>query len=92
MEEKNFKFVGTNLARCNAFFILEKYLDKINVEIPNKNNLSNHTDSNIRESRDQSGKLNYISGDERIKSIYECDIVDLNDNKIKKIKSFFETT
>ena len=92
MEEKNFKFVGTNLARCNAFFILEKYLDKINVEIPNKNNLSNHTDSNIRESRDQSGKLNYISGDERIKSIYECDIIDLNDNKIKKIKSFFETT
>ncbi len=91
MEEKNIKFVGTNLARCNAFFILEKYLNNINVNIPDKNNLKNHTNSNIREGRDKSGKLNYISGNERIKSIYDCEVVDLGDNKkIKKIKSFFE--
>lgn len=90
MEKKNFKFIGTNLTRCNAFFLQINYLNKINIEISNLNNLKNHTNSNIRESRDQQGKLNYISGEDKIKNIYECEIFDLNDHKIKKIKNLFD--
>ena len=90
MEIKNFKFIGTNLTRCNAFFVQKNYLNEIKIEASNINDLSNHTKSNIRESRDQQGKLNYISGKDKIKSIYECEVFDLNDQKIKKIKNLFD--
>ena len=88
--KKKFKFVGTNLTRCNAFFVSEKYSDRISIKIPDPKNLLMHTNSNFRESRDESGKLNFKSGEDRIKEIYECKIFDLNDQKIKKIKNLFD--
>ena len=90
MIKKKFKFVGTNLTRCNAFFVSEKYSDRISIKIPDPKNLLMHTNSNFRESRDESGKLNFKSGEDRIKEIYECEIFDLNDQKIKKIKNLFD--
>ena len=54
-ERKNFSFVGTNLTRCNAFFVQNDYVNLINIKLPNQNDLFNHTNSNIRESRDKDG-------------------------------------
>ncbi len=90
MKEKNFSFVGTNLTRCNAFFVQNDYVNLINIKLPNQNDLFNHTNSNIRESRDKDGNLNYLSGSERIKNIFECEVFDLNENKIVKIQNLFK--
>ena len=46
---------------------------------------------NFRESRDKSGRLNFLSGKEKIKEIRECEVVDLsNQNKIAKIKDLIK--
>jgi|TARA_B100002003_G_scaffold172253_1_gene160229 hypothetical protein len=88
MESKNFVFVGTNYVRCNAFFVLKNYLDNIRTILPEKHNFELHTDSNIRESRDKYGKLNYVSGKDRLKLIENCEVVNLSnsESKILKIK------
>ena len=90
MQEKNFTFVGTNLTRCNAFFVHNNYSDFINTQLPDPENLSKHTNSNIRESRDKNDNLNYLSGNERIKNIFECEIFDIEDQKLKQIQNLFK--
>ena len=90
MQEKNFTFVGTNLTRCNAFFVHNNYSDYINTQLPDLDNLFKHTNSNIRESRDKNNNLNYLSGNERVKNIFECEIFDIEDQKLKKIQNLFK--
>ena len=70
------------------FFVLKNYLDNIRTVLPEKHNLELHTDSNVRESRDKYGKLNYISGKDRLKLIENCEVVNLSnsESKILKIK------
>ena len=73
--------------------IIKTYLKLIDNginNIPDPKNLLMHTDSNFRESRDEKGKLNFKSGGDRIKEIYECEIFDLNDQRLKKIKNLFD--
>ena len=89
MKEKNFSFVGTNLTRCNAF-VQNDYINLINIKLPNQNDLFNHTNSNIRESRDKNDNLNYLSGNERVKNIFECEIFDIEDQKLKQIQNLFK--
>ena len=86
MNKKNFVFVGTNLANCNAFFVSKKYIKKINLKIPKNNNLNYFSISNIRESRSKQNKLTYLSGQKKIKKIQNCKVIDLNDKKYQKIK------
>ena len=91
MKEKGFYFIGTNNFRNNAFFINKTFshneyfscLDKID-----DNNLSQHTDSLYKESRDKFGKLNFLKGNQRLDDIKECEIVDFTDQNgtLKKIK------
>jgi hypothetical protein len=83
MEKKNFIFLGTNIDWVNAFFISRKYIKKINLKIPQKKDLNIFTKSNIRESRDKKKNLNYLSGGDKIKVIWNCKIIDLSKKKIK---------
>ena len=69
------------------FFVSHEYLKNINLEITDINKLNKHTDSNIRESRDLNGKLSYLSGINKIKEISDCEVIDLTDNNLKKIKN-----
>ncbi len=91
MDKKNYYFIGTNLMRTNAFFISKnfsknEYFPQIKVD-----DISQILDVNFRESRDKSGKLNFLSGKEKIKEIRECEVVDLsNQNKIAKIKDLIK--
>ena len=52
------------------------------------NNLSQHTNSIYKESRDKLGKLNFLKGNQRLDDIIECEIVDFTDQNgtLKKIK------
>tara|TARA_B100000965_G_C19596512_1_gene760497 strand:+ start:1126 stop:2040 length:915 start_codon:yes stop_codon:yes gene_type:complete len=86
MNKKNFVFIGTNLANCNAFFISKKYIQNIKLKIPKKNNLESFIISNIRESRSKKNTLTYLSGLKKIKKIRDCEVVDLHNKKYKKVK------
>ena len=73
MEKKNFYFLGTNLQKNNAFFISKDFLKEKyfpNIEL---SDIKNYCNSNIRESRDQKGRLTYLTGKRKIEIIQECD-------------------
>jgi hypothetical protein len=81
MDKKGYYFIGTNLQKINAFFILKDFKKEEffkNIEIKS---LDNYTNSNIRDSRDENYKLSYLSGDKKIKEIEECKVINLKDNK-----------
>ena len=88
MNKKKYFFLGTNITCNNAFFILEDEVKRLNINLPKNDDLTKYTNSNIRESRSIEGKLTYLSGDQKIKEIENCEIVDLSNPKreIKKIK------
>ena len=86
MKKKNFYFIGTNSVRNNAFFIsndypIDQYFKNLKVE-----DTTYYVDSNIRESRDINGKLNYLSGEKKLKEIYDCEVIDLSSSEEKKVK------
>ena len=91
LNKKGYIFLGTNLLRTNAFFVLKKFKDKINLDLSNTNLLNKHVDSHIRESRNKKGRLNYLSGKNRLKEIENCEVVDLSDpeEKLVKIKDIY---
>lgn len=80
MKKKGFYFIGTNLLKNNAFFVSEnfpkeKYFPNIKIK-----KLNYYTDSNVRESRDERGNLNYLSGKNKIKQIRNCTVIDFSNN------------
>ena len=86
MVKKNYYFIGTNSARNNAFFIsndypMDKYFKNLKVE-----DIKYYVDSNIRESRDVKGNLNYLSKEKKIREIYDCEVIDLSSDIEKKVK------
>ena len=86
MAKKNFYFIGTASAKCNAFFVsndypMDKYFKNLKLE-----KISYYVDSNLRESRDIKGNLNYLSGEKKLKEIYDCEVVDLSSGIEKKVK------
>ncbi len=86
MKKKNFYFIGTNSVRNNAFFIsndypIDQYFKNLKIE-----DINYYVDSNIRESRDIKGNLNYLSGEKKLIEIYDCEVVDLSSDIEKKIK------
>ena len=86
LDKKGFMFLGTNLMRSNAFFVLKKFRNQIKINLPDTTNLGRYVDSNIRESRNKNGKLNYISGPKRLKEIENCEVIDLSTDEKKLLK------
>jgi len=86
MAKKNFYFIGTNSVRNNAFFIsdeypIDKYFKNLKIE-----DINYYVDSNIRESRDSKGNLNYLSGAKKLEEIYDCEVIDLSSDLKRKVK------
>ena len=86
MVKKNYYFIGTNSARNNAFFIsndypIDKYFKNLKIE-----DINYYVDSNIRESRDTKGNLNYLSKGKKLKEIHNCEVYDLSRDIEKKVK------
>ena len=78
--------MGSNLLRTNAFFVLKKFKDKINLDFPDINHLALHVDSHVRESRNKKGELNFLAGKDRIKEIENCEVIDLSNSEKKLVK------
>jgi hypothetical protein len=86
MKSKGFSFIGTNRTFINAFFVVKEEVRKLNLNLPDEKNLQKFTDSCVRESRSANGELSYLSGVNKLKSIRECEVIDLSNNNYKKIK------
>lgn len=82
MERNGLIFVGSNRVGNNAFFVNAKIVENINFEIPNKNTLEHFVDWRIRESRNLSGELSYLFGEEKLKAISKCKVLNLETNFI----------
>ena len=91
MNQKKYVYVGSNIACFNAFFVLESEVDKLNLNLPDKNDLTKYTTSYIRESRSIENKLNYLSGEQKLKEIENCEVIDLSnpEKKLVKLKSVY---
>ena len=86
MDEKLFTFVGSNLVGNNAFFVRNDLVQKIDLPIPNQNDLSPYCNWNIRESRDKTGNLTYLDKEEGIKLIQNCSLLDLSTGEVVTIR------
>jgi hypothetical protein len=76
-EKSGFVFIGSNRANCNAFFIHEAKVSKLHFNI--SDDFSIFTDSRVRESRDEAGQLNYLSGDDRLRAIENLPLINTVD-------------
>tara|TARA_B110000027_G_scaffold128831_1_gene149668 strand:+ start:1153 stop:2103 length:951 start_codon:yes stop_codon:yes gene_type:complete len=81
MDQKGYYFIGTNLQKINAFFILKEFKKEDFFKNIKIKSLDNYTNSNIRDSRDVNNKLNYLSGYKKLKEIEDCEVINLKDNK-----------
>ena len=79
LNRKGFSFIGTNRVGNNAFFVEKRSLKKIKTELPS--DLSEHTDWRVRESRNSSGNLSFISGAERVHQIAKMSLIDVETGK-----------
>jgi len=86
MNKKKYVFVGSNIACFNAFFVLESEVKKLNLTLPDINDLTKYTTSYIRDSRSIDGKLNYLSGKQKLKEIENCEVIDLSNPEKKLVK------
>ena len=85
MNRKNYTFIGTNKACNNAFFINNSDVDKLNIDLPDVNNLEKYTQSNILESRSNSGSLTFLSDEQKLDEISGCEVINLSDGLEKRI-------
>ena len=81
-EKKGYVFVGSNKSGMNAFFV-RKDISSGMIPITCE---EGYVKSKVRESRDESGHLTHISGDNRIKLIGDKVVVDGVTNKDKLIR------
>lgn len=86
MKSKGFTFIGTNNSCVNAFFIVDEEVKNLGINLPKIENLKKYTESNIRESRSTEGHLNFLSGKNKIKSISECEVINLSSENYDKVK------
>ena len=86
LKKKNFYFIGTNSIKNNAFFISNDYPKDEYFKNLKIHNMDYYVDSNIRESRNINGNLNYLSGEKKLKEIYDCEVIDVSLDIEKKVK------
>ena len=86
MAKKNYYFIGTNSVKNNAFFVsndypIDQYFKNLKIR-----DIDYYVDTNIRESRNIKGNLNYLSGEKKLREIYDCEVIDLSVDVKKKVK------
>lgn len=81
-EKKGYVFAGSNRAGSNAFFVRKDVSSKVMA----LSSEEGYAKSRARESRDENGRLTYISGDNRLKLIANKMVVNVITNEKKLIK------
>lgn len=86
MKEKGYYFIGTNRLKNNAFFINDDYKKEDYFPNISIKNLGYYVNSNMRESRDKNGNLNYLSDEAKLDKIKDCLVVDLSKKEEQSLK------
>jgi len=81
-EKKGYVFVGSNSNGNNAYFVRK---DKLGGLTPLRVD-SGYVKSKFRESRNAEGRLSYIAGDQRLKTIEDMVVYDVEKNSLVKIE------
>jgi len=84
-EKKGYVFAGSNRAGSNAFFVRKDVSSKV-IALSSE---EGYVKSKARESRDENGRLTYISGDNRIKLIANKEVVNVITNEKKIIRKVY---
>ena len=82
MKQKGYTFIGTNRLNCNAFFIQNNLLHKINLKIPNIKDLSKFTNIKFKVLKDKKGNL--VSFNEIKNQLKNINIFSINKKKLIK--------
>ncbi len=83
MKKKGYTFIGSNRLNCNSFFILNDLLDKINLNIPNTENLSEFTEVKFNAVLKKDKKFgSFLDIKDDIKNV---EVFDLIKNKMVKL-------
>ena len=83
LKSRDYKFIGTNSAGNNAFFIKKNYSHKIFKALKEIKIFS----SKFRESRNKKNKLNFLSIKDCFKEIGEKEVYDIKFKKFRKLKN-----
>jgi len=87
LNERNYIYIGSNSQNSNSFFIKKdmanKYLSDLVENIPV------FEESKVRESRDRTGNLNFLRGNEKLKEIKNLEVLNLESNKKISISELF---
>ena len=75
LEKKGFAFVGTNRVGNNAFFVSKDIANLIPTKI--SQDYSVYTDWRIRETRSESGALNFATGYDRVKTMMDQKLINI---------------
>lgn len=78
LSKKGFIFLGSNKVCNNAFFVNKEKIKKFSIKIPT--DLMIYVDSRVRESRDITGSLNFLSGNNRQEVIESMPLVNVKSN------------
>ena len=84
MKKKGYTFLGSNRLNCNAFFVCDELLNKININLPNIDNLSEFTDFKFNIFKKNNKK--YTSFSDVKNDIKNLEVFDLVKNKTVKFK------
>jgi hypothetical protein len=83
--QKGYSLIGSNSAGNNAFFVRNEYakfFEVLSVE-------EAYVESKFRESRDLNGRLDYLSGIERLRAIKSLPLLNLKDNRVQYISDIY---
>lgn len=84
--EKGFRFVGTNLAGNNAFFVADEITRKLSLPLPDLSDLSIYTKWYVREARDQNGNLTLRNALESRSSIDHLELYDVVSHEACRVR------
>jgi hypothetical protein len=79
---KGYSFIGCNSAGNNAYFVR---IDKLNDIVKEVSLKDGYVLSKIRDSRDKSGKLNYITGTRRLEVIKGMSVYNVMTHKLESL-------
>ncbi len=88
MKKKNYTFIGTNRLNCNSFFILDDLLHKINIDLPNSNDLSKFTEVKFNILKAKNKKFASLLDVEN--DIKNVEVFDLKQKKLVNFSQIFQ--
>jgi hypothetical protein len=81
LKQKGFVLIGTTRKGSNAFFVEEASLENFPLVV----NSEEMHDVRARENRNEAGKLNFVSGNDRQKILFDMEVIDVRDGEIVKV-------